>query len=80
MSVLEPGGATTYDRVRDWALDVGGWGTTCPVPAEIMDALLLDCLQTIHTQIWDHDKYKAKTLGAALRLLLPAFSLRCLRC
>lgn len=60
MSVLEPGGATTYDRVRDWALDVGGWGTTCPVPAEIMDALLLDCLQTIHTQIWDHDKYKAK--------------------
>ncbi len=51
MSVLEPGGATTYDRVRDWALDVGGWGTTCPVPAEIMDALLLDCLQTIHTQI-----------------------------
>jgi len=25
-----------------------------------MDALLLDCLQTIHTQIWDHDKYKTK--------------------
>jgi hypothetical protein len=60
MAVLEPGGATTYDRVRDWALDVGGWGTTCPVPAEIMDALLLDCLQTIHTRIWDHDKYKTK--------------------
>jgi hypothetical protein len=60
MAVIEPGGATTYDRIRDWALDVGGWGTTCPVPAEIMDTLLLDCLQTIHAEIWDHDKYKAK--------------------
>ena len=60
MALIEPGGATTYDRVRDWALDVGGWGNVCPVPDEIMDALLLDCLQTIHTQIWDDDKYKSK--------------------
>jgi hypothetical protein len=58
MTVVIPGGATTYDKVRDWALATGGWGSLCPVPNEIMDALLLDCLQTIHTQIWDHSKYQ----------------------
>jgi len=59
-----PGGAnTTYDEVRDWALDAAGFGTNneipCPVDPEVIDTLMLNGLQQVYAQVWKDRAFQA---------------------
>ncbi len=62
MPVFAPGGQTTYDYVRDWALDAAGFGSNsavaCPVDSEVVDGLLLNALQQMYTQVWQDEHYQ----------------------
>lgn len=48
----------TFDKARDFALDLVGFSGSCPITPEVINVLMLNCLGQMYTQIWDHKRYQ----------------------
>lgn len=58
MAVTPPGGATTFDKVRDEALRTLGMSGAAPIEQDAVNSLMLLGLEQIYTRIWQWHHYE----------------------
>ena len=59
MSLPQTGVATTtYDQVRDWVSEAAGFDNANPLEIELVNVLMLNALQQVYAQVWDHRFYQ----------------------